>query len=71
MNIDLGESTDFQVLQNTLELSNKRVVDIGCGKGEFAAAIAGLNGERLEVADFAAARKGIQNGALGPSRARH
>jgi len=45
MNIDLGESTDFQVLQDTLELSNKRVVDIGCGKGEFAAAIAGLGAQ--------------------------
>ncbi len=45
MNIDLGESTDFQVLQDTLELSDKRVVDIGCGKGEFAAAIAGLGAQ--------------------------
>ncbi|MCP4008920.1 MAG: class I SAM-dependent methyltransferase [Proteobacteria bacterium] len=45
MNIDLGESTDFQVLQDTLELSNRRVVDIGCGKGEFAAAIAGLGAQ--------------------------
>ena len=42
MNINLSQSTDFQVLQDRLELSNKRVVDIGCGDGEFAAAITQL-----------------------------
>jgi ubiquinone/menaquinone biosynthesis C-methylase UbiE len=45
MNIDLGENTDFDVLQNRLELKGKRVVDIGCGKGEFAAAIAELGAQ--------------------------
>jgi len=42
MTINLGESTDFQVLQEQFALNNKCVVDVGCGKGEFAAAIAGL-----------------------------
>ncbi len=43
MNINLGESTDFQVLQDRLKLNNKHVVDVGCGNGEFAAAITGLD----------------------------
>ncbi len=45
MNINLGENTDFDVLQDRLELKGKRVVDIGCGKGEFAAAIAELGAQ--------------------------
>lgn len=45
MNIEPVEITDFDVLQDKLELKGKRVVDIGCGKGEFAAAIAQLGAQ--------------------------
>ena len=45
MNIKLGESTDFEFLQDKLELKGKCVVDVGCGKGEFAATIAQLGAQ--------------------------
>ena len=45
MNTNLGESTDIQSLQKILTLNNKQVVDIGCGKGEFAEAMAGLGAQ--------------------------
>ena len=45
MILELGESTDVQVLQDQIHLAGKRVVDVGCGKGEFAAVIAGLGAQ--------------------------
>jgi ubiquinone/menaquinone biosynthesis C-methylase UbiE len=45
MNINLGESTDIEILQGQFDLRGKQVVDIGCGNGEFAATIAGLGAQ--------------------------
>ncbi|MEN8190512.1 MAG: class I SAM-dependent methyltransferase [Thermodesulfobacteriota bacterium] len=44
MNIHLGKSSDLQVLQGHIDLPGKQIVDVGCGKGDFAAAIAGVGG---------------------------
>jgi ubiquinone/menaquinone biosynthesis C-methylase UbiE len=45
MKLVLGESTDIRVLQDQLDLVDKCVVDVGCGKGEFAATIADLGAQ--------------------------